>query len=98
MALGITIGSGSFVSRQQHDHQINSAKFYKVTTVSGSSFDFYATGSAKGSKGFIIETAGDADVYPYGGGKIGLGSLTAKVLYEISLSRITGSGTISVVY
>ena len=33
MPLGINIGSGSFVSRQQHDHQINSAKFYKVTTV-----------------------------------------------------------------
>ena len=91
MALGITIGSGSFVSRQQHDHQINSAKFYKVTTVSGSSFDFYATGSAKGSKGFIIETAGDADVYPYGGG---LGSLTAKELYEIGVQQVSGSNSV----
>ena len=41
MALGITIGSGSFVSRQQHDHQINSAKFYKVTSEDGSKEYFH---------------------------------------------------------
>ena len=93
-ALGITIGSGSFVSRQPHDHQTNSAKFNKIHTVSGSTFNYYATGSAKGSRGFIVETAGDADVYPYGGGKVGLGSLTAKELYEIGVQQVSGSDSV----
>ena len=93
-ALGITIGSGSFVSRAQHDHQINSAKFSKIHTVSGSTFNYYATGSAKGSRGFIVETAGDADVYFQGGGKLDIGSVTAKELYEIGVQQVSGSNSV----
>tara|TARA_Y100001937_G_C6859828_1_gene215853 strand:- start:65 stop:364 length:300 start_codon:yes stop_codon:yes gene_type:complete len=94
MALGINIGSGSFVSRAQHEHQVHTAKFNKIHTVSGSTFNYFATGSAKGSKGFIVETAGDADVYFQGGGKLDIGSVTAKELYEIGVQQVSGSNSV----
>ena len=34
------------------------------------------------------------DVYPYGGGKIGLGSLTIKELYEIGVQQVSGSNSV----
>ena len=72
------------------------AKFSKLKTVSAGITDL--TGSFKGSSGFIITTAGDSVIWPTEGDTIAASSLTAKTLYEIGVSRISGSGTISVVY
>ena len=46
------------------------------------------------SKGFIVETAGDADVYFQGGGKLDIGSVTAKELYEIGVQQVSGSNSV----
>ena len=72
------------------------AKFSKLKTVSAGITDL--TGSFKGSSGFIVTTAGDSVIWPTEGDTIAASSLTAKTLYEIGVSRISGSGTISVVY
>ena len=72
------------------------AKFSKLKTVSAGITDL--TGSFKGSIGFIVTTAGDSVIWPTEGDTIAASSLTAKTLYEIGVSRISGSGTISVVY
>ena len=72
------------------------AKFSKLKTVSAGITDL--TGSFKGSSGFIVTTAGDSVIWPTEGDTIAASSLTAKTLYEIGVSRISGRGTISVVY
>ena len=72
------------------------AKFSKLRTVSAGITDL--TGSFKGSSGFIVTTAGDSVIWPTEGDTIAASSLTAKTLYEIGVRRISGSGTISVVY
>ena len=72
------------------------AKFSKLKTVSAGITDL--TGSFKGSSGFIVTTAGDSVIWPTEGDTIAASSLTAKTLYEIGVSRISGSGTVSVVY
>ena len=72
------------------------AKFSKLKTVSAGITDL--TGSFKGSSGFIVTTAGDSVIWPTDGDTIAASSLTAKTLYEIGVRRISGSGTISVVY
>ena len=72
------------------------AKFSKLRTVSAGITDL--TGSFKGSSGFIVTTAGDSVIWPTEGDTIAASSLTAKTLYEIGVRRISGSGTVSVVY
>ena len=72
------------------------AKFSKLKTVSAGITDL--TGSFKGSSGFIITTAGNSVIWPTEGDTIAASSLTAKTLYEIGVRRISGSGTVSVVY
>ena len=72
------------------------AKFSKLKTVSAGITDL--TGSFIGSSGFIVTTAGDSVIWPTEGDTIAASSLTAKTLYEIGVRRISGSGTISVVY
>ena len=72
------------------------AKFSKLKTVSAGITDL--TGSFKGSSGFIVTTAGDSVIWPTEGDTIAASSLTAKTLYEIGVRRISGSGTVSVVY
>ena len=72
------------------------AKFSKLKTVSAGITDL--TGSFKGSSGFIITTAGSSVIWPTDGDTIAASSLTAKTLYEIGVRRISGSGTVSVVY
>ena len=77
------------------------AKFGKIKSISGSlhvpAF-VHLTGSDAGSGGFIIQAASTTVLHPTEGAPIPAGNINAKELYEISLSRITGSGTISVVY
>ena len=72
------------------------AKFSRLKTVSAGITDL--TGSFKGSSGFIVTTAGDSVIWPTEGDTIAASSLTAKTLYEIGVRRISGSGTVSVVY
>ena len=72
------------------------AKFSKIKTVSAGITDL--TGSDAGSSGFIITTAGSSKIWPTEGDSIAASSLTAKTLYEIGVKRISGSGTVSVVY
>ena len=72
------------------------AKFSKIKTVSAGITDF--TGSNAGSSGFIITTAGNSYIWPTEGDSIAASSLTAKTLYEIGVKRVSGSGTVSVVY
>ncbi len=72
------------------------AKFSKVKTVSAA--DYYATGSNRGSSGFIVETAGDSIINPTDGDTLTASNLTAKELYEIGVRRVSGSGTIHIVY
>ena len=72
------------------------AKFSKIKTVGAGITDL--TGSDAGSSGFIITTAGDSVIWPTDGNTIAASSLTAKTLYEIGVRRISGSGTVSVVY
>ena len=72
------------------------AKFSTIKTqISGST---WYTGSLKGSSGFIITNAGNSTIWPTEGDSIAASSLTAKTLYEIGVRRISGSGTVSVVY
>jgi len=72
------------------------AKFSKLKTVGAGITDL--TGSYAGSSGFIITTAGSSVIWPTEGDSIAASSLTAKTLYEIGVKRVSGSGTVSVVY
>ena len=72
------------------------AKFSKIVSVSAA--DYYTTGSNKGSSGFIVETAGDSVITPTLGNKVNASIFTAKTLYEIGVQRVSGSGTIHIVY
>ena len=72
------------------------AKFSKLRTVGAGITDL--TGSYAGSSGFIITTAGSSVIWPTDGDSIAASSLTAKTLYEIGVKRVSGSGTVSVVY
>ena len=72
------------------------AKFSKLRTVGAGITDL--TGSYAGSSGFIITTAGNSHIWPTEGDSIAASSLTAKTLYEIGVKRVSGSGTVSVVY
>jgi len=73
-----------------------SAKYNRI--VEFGEGDHYLSGSYAGSDGFIIQTAGTTVLHPVEGAPVAASAINAKDLYEISLSRITGSGTVSVVY
>jgi len=72
------------------------AKFGKIRTVSAT--DFYATGSHRGSSGFIVQSAGDSVITPTRGDSVAASNFTAKTLYEIGVKQVSGSGTIHLVY
>tara|TARA_B110000908_G_C9823339_1_gene258090 strand:- start:20 stop:334 length:315 start_codon:yes stop_codon:yes gene_type:complete len=78
------------------------AKFHNVVEVSGSIAGagaiFHATGSKKNSSGFIVSVAGTSVITTTEGGTLNATDLTAKTLYEIGVSKVSGSGRISVVY
>ena len=79
----------------------DNAQFKSVVTVSGSDHiasNYYATGSQAGSKGFIVEVAGNTVITPIRGGAITAGDITAKELYPIGVQRVSGSGRVAVVY
>ena len=72
------------------------AKFSKIVSVSAT--DYHTTGSNMGSSGFIVESAGDSVITPTRGSKVDASIFTAKTLYEIGVQRVSGSGTIHIVY
>ena len=72
------------------------AKFSKIKTVSAGITDL--TGSFKGSSGFIVTSAGSSYIWPTEGDSIAASDLTAKTLYEVGVKRVSGSGTVSVLY
>ena len=80
----------------------DNAQFKSVVIVSGSAggaqIDYFATGSQNGSKGFIVEVAGNTVITPIKGGSIVAGNITAKELYPIGVQRVSGSGRVAVVY
>tara|TARA_B110001454_G_C12402426_1_gene301511 strand:+ start:36 stop:353 length:318 start_codon:yes stop_codon:yes gene_type:complete len=72
-----------------------------VVSVSGSAItmaEFYATGSKKGSSGFIVASAGSTVITPTTGDDITASHLTAKALYEIGVQRVSGSGHVYVLF
>ena len=81
--------------------QVASAKFERVETFTA--VDVFVTGSASnprraGSKGFIIETAGTTVITPASGDNIAASALNTKELYEIGVSRVSGSGKVHVLF
>ena len=72
------------------------AKFHRTVKVANT--DMHITGSKGGSKGFIIETAGNTVITPVQGTGIAASALNAKSVYEIGISRVSGSGTVHVLY
>ena len=80
---------------------VASAKFERIETISAA--DVFVTGSAwnprrAGSKGFIIETAGTTVITPASGDTVAASALNTKELYEIGVSRVSGSGKVHVLY
>ena len=74
------------------------AKFSRINTISAA--DYHATGSNKGVSGFIIQTAGNTVITPTEGNTIAASVLTGSAgnLYEIGVQRVSGSGTVHLVY
>jgi len=70
-------------------------KYYSVLTYTTGQLDL--TGSNYGYGSVIVKTAGGATDSLSAGGQIPLGDLSAGVVYDISVSRLTG-GTGAVVY
>ena len=90
-----TATDGSFVGRTRATVS-NDAKFTKIKTTTAE--DFYATSSFMGSSGFIIQSAGNSVITPTEGDSVSASNLTAKTLYEIGVRRVSGSGTVYIVY
>ena len=86
---------GSFVGRSRSTVS-DDAKFTQIKTISAA--DFYATSSFQGSSGFIVGSAGDTVITPTEGDSVAASAFTAKTLYEIGVKRVSGSGTVYIVY
>ena len=86
---------GSFVGRSRPTVS-DDAKFTQIKTISEA--DFYATSSFQGSSGFIVGSAGDTVITPTEGDAVAASAFTAKTLYEIGVKRVSGSGTVYIVY
>ena len=80
----------------------DSARFSRIVTftgnTNGSVKQLHLTGSNDNSAGFIIQTAGNTVITPTEGDSIAASILNTKELYEIGVRRISGSGTIHVIY
>ena len=68
-----------------------------VTTLAYTGGQLELTGSNYGYGSIIIKTVGGATASLSAGGQIPLGDLSAGVIYDLSLARISG-GTSSVIY
>ena len=89
-------GARTDVSSRSQPTYKSSGKFNKVVEFGAG--DHYLSGSSDGAGGFIIQTAGTTVLHPVEGAPVAASAINAKEVYEIGLSRITGSGTVSVLY
>jgi|TARA_Y100001951_G_scaffold39621_1_gene31312 hypothetical protein len=99
-AYGSTISRGAHgktdVSSHKAPLKYDDAKFGRIKTVTDGITDL--TGSLAGNSGFIVTTAGAMEITPTEGDALAASVFTAKTLYEIGVQRISGSGTIHVIY
>ena len=98
-AYGSTISRGNSrtdVSSHKAPLKFDDAKFGRIKTVTDGITDL--TGSLAGNSGFIVSTAGAMEITPTEGDALAASVFTAKTLYEIGVQRISGSGTIHVIY
>ena len=79
----------------QFDRLGHPGKYYSTLTYTTGQLDL--TGSNYGYGSIIVKTAGGATASLSAGGQILLGDLTAGVVYDLSVSRISGA-TSAVVY
>tara|TARA_A100001011_G_scaffold289344_1_gene300513 strand:+ start:225 stop:521 length:297 start_codon:yes stop_codon:yes gene_type:complete len=68
------------------------------TLISVSAADVFTTGSRAGTKGFIIQTAGNTVITPVKGTGFAASILNTKEVYEIATSRVSGSGVVHLLY
>ena len=86
----------SGISGRTLTNNIDKAKFSKIRTTSTEELEF--TGSLSGTSGFIVESAGSSVITPTEGNAVAASAFTAKTLYEIGVSKVSGSGTVHVVF
>ena len=72
------------------------AKFSKIRTTSEEVLEF--TGSLVGTSGFIVETAGSSVITPTNGDSVAASAFTLKTVYDIGVSKVSGSGTVHVLF
>mgnify|MGYP005699371783 FL=1 len=86
----------SGISGRTLTNNIDKAKFSKIRTTTTEELEF--TGSLSGTSGFIVESAGSSVITPTEGNAVAASAFTAKTLYEIGVSKVSGSGTVHVVF
>lgn len=83
------------VGGEQFDRLGHPGKYTTALTYTGGQLDL--TGSNYGYGSIIVKTAGGATASLSGGGQVILSDLTAGVIYDFSVAKISG-GTSAVVY
>tara|TARA_B110001454_G_C12669873_1_gene413280 strand:- start:591 stop:884 length:294 start_codon:yes stop_codon:yes gene_type:complete len=94
----VTRGSGirTDVSSRSEPTYKSSGKYNKLVQLGAG--DHSLSGSLDGVGGFIIIAPGTTELYPVEGAPISASYLEVGTFYPIGLSRVTGSGTVSLVY
>jgi hypothetical protein len=95
MSQGPYIYTPTGAGGEQFERIGHPGKYTTALAYTGSQLDL--TGSNYGYGSIIIKTVGGATASLSGGGQIPLGDLSAGVVYDLSVSKITG-GTGSVIY
>tara|TARA_R100000734_G_C3240952_1_gene45642 strand:- start:182 stop:463 length:282 start_codon:yes stop_codon:yes gene_type:complete len=72
------------------------AKFSKIKTTNAEVLEF--TGSLAGTSGFIVESAGSSVITPTNGDSVAASAFTLKTVYDIGVSKVSGSGTVHVLF
>ncbi len=87
-------GRTDISSRSGSIDRRDNAEFKSVVIVSGSAggaqIDYYATGSQAGSKGFIVEVAGNTVITPIKGGSILQEILLQKNFIQLEFKELVG--------
>ena len=86
----------SGISGRSKTNNIDNAKFSRIRTTTTEELEF--TGSLSGTSGFIVESAGSSVITPTEGNAVAASVFTAKTLYEIGVSKVSGSGTVHVIF
>tara|TARA_E500000318_G_scaffold99746_1_gene101971 strand:+ start:146 stop:427 length:282 start_codon:yes stop_codon:yes gene_type:complete len=86
----------SGISGRSKTNNVDNAKFSRVRTTATEELEF--TGSLSGTSGFIVESAGSSVITPTNGEAVAASAFTVKTLFEIGVSKVSGSGTIHVLF